>query len=74
MYIHPFLCPGIDVNHCKKTGDFLRDPDNCGIYWVCEHIGTEWAKISKKKCPKGLHWNTKLLICDWPQNANCGQA
>ena len=64
---------GVDFRKCGKTGDFIEDPGSCKVYWVCEHIGTAWAKVTKMNCPVGLQWITESARRDWPRNAKCNK-
>ncbi|XP_054718931.1 peritrophin-1-like [Uloborus diversus] len=41
-------------------------PTECGMYYQCDH-GVAYPR----QCPKGLHYNPKLRVCDWPKNADC---
>ena len=50
----------------------IPDPEDCSKYYVCNHIGTQWATVHSMSCPAGLHFNSELNVCDWPDNAKCG--
>lgn len=50
---------------CEGRG-FASYPGKCQDYLFCLY-GTMQAG----SCDNGLHWNTNLNTCDWPQNANC---
>ena len=60
-----------DVGQCRHTGDHLRDPEDCAVYWLCEYIGTRSAKITRVHCPANLKWNVAAQTCDWPANVDC---
>jgi len=62
-------------NGCSKVfcpaqnGEFaehLRNPDDCGSFCKCD-----WGVAIYFACPGGLHFNTKLQVCDWPEYAGC---
>ncbi|KAM7441705.1 hypothetical protein ABFA07_009248 [Porites harrisoni] len=56
-----------DKNFCKrKPTDLYADPKDCGSYYQCFAGRTFW-----KHCPKGLHFNSKLKVCDFPSSAKC---
>lgn len=40
----------------------------CELYYKCEH-----GRPLTLRCPPGLHWNNKVLACDWPNVAGCIQ-
>ncbi|XP_059477880.1 mucin-2-like [Neocloeon triangulifer] len=45
----------------------LPNPDDCGSFCKCD-----WGVPIYFDCPGGLHFNPKLEVCDWPENAGCG--
>jgi hypothetical protein len=47
-------------------GRYYHDPANCNGYYMCVY-----GQKMRNKCPPGLHWNQKMLICDWPSQATC---
>ncbi|XP_076658900.1 endochitinase-like [Halictus rubicundus] len=49
--------------------EYHPDPCNCNNYYVC--MGTEPVL---KSCPRGLRWNQKKEICDWPGPIHCRKA
>lgn len=54
---------------CPK--DWLKEhlfphPTDCNIYYHCAN-----GIALPRPCPRGLHFNSALQICDWPDNANC---
>ncbi|CAH3174881.1 unnamed protein product [Porites lobata] len=56
-----------DKNFCKrKLTGLYTDPKDCGSYYQCFAGRTFW-----KHCPKGLHFNSKLKVCDFPAFAKC---
>lgn len=44
----------------------LPNSSDCGTYFSC----ADGIPILMY-CPDGLHWNAKLDVCDWPQDAGC---
>ncbi|KAG7303660.1 hypothetical protein JYU34_012210 [Plutella xylostella] len=38
----------------------------CRLYYVCDH-----GRKALRKCPRGLKFNRKLQVCDYPKNARC---
>ena len=42
------------------------NPTDCNKFLSCAN-GKQWIM----DCPAGLHFNPELLVCDWPENANC---
>ena len=56
-----------DKNFCKgKVTGLYADPKDCESFYQCANGITYW-----KHCPKGLHFNPKIQVCDYPQSANC---
>ncbi|XP_050306309.1 probable chitinase 10 [Anthonomus grandis grandis] len=42
-------------------------PDrNCNMFWQCSN-----GIAIRLSCPKGLQWNRRLNVCDWPTRARC---
>ncbi|XP_071053327.1 uncharacterized protein [Onthophagus taurus] len=53
----------------KENGDFphyFAHPETCGRFCQCD-----WGVAYDMPCPDGLHFNTKLNVCDWPADAGC---
>lgn len=40
--------------------------NGCQSYYLCVN-----GKDVEKSCPKGMLYNSKLDVCDWPQNVQC---
>ena len=40
----------------------------CNAFYQCSH-GHRWED---QYCPGDLLFNPTLLVCDWPENVNCG--
>lgn len=56
-----FVCPHVE--------GYYADPENCRWFFAClDHIGDGVAPLTayEFRCPFGLVFNEKLLICDWP--------
>ncbi|XP_058793727.1 uncharacterized protein LOC131665687 [Phymastichus coffea] len=56
--------------HCPMQKDpadnvLLPNPLDCNSFYQCV-----WGTPILQKCPKQLHFNEKLKICDWPKSAN----
>nr|CAH0109214.1 unnamed protein product [Daphnia galeata] len=45
---------------------YLADSQNCELFYICSG-GTPWQQT----CSPGLHWNTVVNTCDYPENAKC---
>ena len=58
-YVGSDCAPGI---HPHET--------ECNKYFMCDH-GHRWPDQS---CPDGLLFNPDILVCDWPQNVECGSS
>ncbi|KAF8789912.1 hypothetical protein HNY73_007814 [Argiope bruennichi] len=41
--------------------------DDCQSFYHCLRNG----KACKKRCPEGLYFNRKRMVCDLPQNVKC---
>ncbi|KAK2586199.1 hypothetical protein KPH14_001463 [Odynerus spinipes] len=62
--------PSYDVE-CPDDEDpdfvtLIKNPYNCSTYFVCQ--GGDPIPMT---CPKGLHFNDAIKICDWPNSAKC---
>lgn len=55
-------CPG--SNGIEPA--FIADSKDCSVFYMCD-----WGRPNKMRCPGGLHFNSRLGICDWPCNADC---
>ncbi|EFN87690.1 hypothetical protein EAI_13521, partial [Harpegnathos saltator] len=42
------------------------NPYYCEDYFACSN-----GEAIPMKCPKGLHFNSELRVCDWPWHAGC---
>ena len=60
-----FSCP-IDRNTGRPMAGEMADPESCGMFYHCSN-----GHPFHKACPRGLHFNPVLRICDWPHNAKC---
>ena len=58
-----FTCPAGDND---ATANMYADPANCAFYYQCSG-----GIAYHMPCPDGLHFNARLLTCDYPQNAGC---
>ncbi|KAK9747265.1 Chitin binding Peritrophin-A domain [Popillia japonica] len=63
-------CDGCSRAKCPAINDdyvtFFPHDTDCGKYCMCD-----WGVAYERPCPAGLHWNTKLDVCDWPHSAGC---
>uniref|UniRef100_A0A2C9K6B2 Chitin-binding type-2 domain-containing protein n=1 Tax=Biomphalaria glabrata TaxID=6526 RepID=A0A2C9K6B2_BIOGL len=55
-----------DGSVCKSGSDFAPHPTSCDKFYQCAN-----GKPFMIVCPKGLVFNTKYSICDWPSNVDC---
>merc|ERR1711872_638127 len=46
---------------------FYPNPENCGSFYMCSTGVTPVLM----PCPSGLHWNSSLNVCDWPDRVKC---
>jgi Chitin binding Peritrophin-A domain len=53
------------VNDKYKTVHLPHERD-CTLFYKCD-----WGTAILQNCPRGLHFNSKLSVCDYPANANC---
>ncbi|KAK9747293.1 Chitin binding Peritrophin-A domain [Popillia japonica] len=51
---------------CSDSPTYLADTEDCSTYYQCF-----WGHPVERFCPSGLHFNTNLNVCDWPQNVKC---
>ncbi len=49
-------------------GEFVRDPEDCSSFFTC------FMGIATKKstCNDGLFFDSKLRVCNWKSNVECG--
>ncbi|XP_042143020.1 hemocytin [Ixodes scapularis] len=59
----PIVVPGFK---CPEPNGLFPDPINCRMFYHCSN-----DEPHHKWCPGDLHFNPKLLVCDWKQNAGC---
>nr|XP_036232671.1 peritrophin-1-like [Bactrocera oleae] len=52
----------------KEQTDVVQipSPSNCGIFYKCER-----GRPIVNKCPQGLHYNKRIMVCDYPSSAQC---
>ncbi|XP_022901762.1 peritrophin-1-like [Onthophagus taurus] len=55
---------------CPETNGafaaYLRHETNCNQFYECN-----WGQKVLFNCPAGLYFNTKLNVCDYPDNVEC---
>lgn len=50
-----------------STAQFFPHDTDCARYCMCD-----WYSVAyDMACPDGLHWNSAINICDWPDNVEC---
>ncbi|XP_043285620.1 uncharacterized protein [Venturia canescens] len=59
----PTECPKVDSPHCTVH---LACPWDCTKFYRCNQ-----GEIFLQNCPRGLHFNKYLQVCDWPWKAGC---
>ncbi|XP_067009646.2 protein obstructor-E [Anabrus simplex] len=51
---------------CEHSSGVFPFPGRCGMYYRCDdYVATVLS------CIKGLHFNARTLVCDWPESAHC---
>ncbi|XP_054724403.1 probable chitinase 10 isoform X2 [Uloborus diversus] len=55
-------CP----SRTSGTPVLIPHPDNCQKFYLCDN-GTPYLR----SCQSGLHFNSKIQACDYPENVNC---
>ncbi|KAJ8681991.1 hypothetical protein QAD02_017783 [Eretmocerus hayati] len=55
---------------CTMPG-FMRNPDNCAIYYLCVASAEQWYLKIPLKCPDGQVFDLLNKSCDWPDNVDC---
>ncbi|XP_025073978.1 uncharacterized protein LOC112552591 [Pogonomyrmex barbatus] len=58
--------PTSDPSKCYDENSKMPHEYNCGSYYTCSS-----GKKILKTCPKNLHFNPMLYVCDYPENVNC---
>ncbi|KAF4532819.1 hypothetical protein B566_EDAN002670 [Ephemera danica] len=58
------LCPANNGEYAL----ILANPYDCGSFCTCN-----WGEAIYIPCSPGLHFNSELLLCDWPENARCSK-
>ncbi|KAJ9596518.1 hypothetical protein L9F63_012460, partial [Diploptera punctata] len=56
--------PKPDGGSCSS--EFSAHPSDCNAFYQCVS-----GKNVAQRCGKGLHWNAKSNVCDWPDSAGC---
>ncbi|KAL1438755.1 hypothetical protein MTO96_047684 [Rhipicephalus appendiculatus] len=56
------------VFRCPEPNGLFPDAQDCRRFYHCSN-----DEPHHKWCPGELHFNPRLLVCDWPQNAGCEQ-
>lgn len=56
--------------NCPRDGLFAH-PFNCNLFIQCLDYGTVYKRFYVLNCPAGLYFNTKLDLCDYPDNVYC---
>merc|ERR1719431_2190692 len=59
--------PPISTAHCPRLYGTYSDPEDCGIFWVCQN-----GKANRYDCPPGLAYDKESRGCRWAdQVAEC---
>ncbi|XP_048516336.1 serine-rich adhesin for platelets-like [Athalia rosae] len=58
----PSQCPAENEGYAVH----IAHESECGLFYQCD-----WGKKVLKECPGGLHFNSILQVCDWPESAGC---
>ncbi|KAJ9600253.1 hypothetical protein L9F63_009429, partial [Diploptera punctata] len=56
--------PMPDSGSCSSA--YKAHPSDCNAFYQCVS-----GKDVAQRCGKGLHWNAKSNVCDWPDSAGC---
>ena len=59
-----------DAITCPDNSDeitFVPSPIDCTVFYMCVHLTP-----IEMSCPEGLWFDSKLNVCNYPQNATCG--
>lgn len=59
-------CPTVEKRYAMAT--LLPNPYDCTTFYICAH-----GDPVLFNCPANLHFNNKLKVCDYPENAHCFQ-
>lgn len=51
---------------CKTSFGLFRHPTDCNLFVHCSY-----SKPYVKKCPANLHFNERIMVCDYPYRAGC---
>ncbi|XP_022901771.2 peritrophin-1-like [Onthophagus taurus] len=65
---------GHPVGECPICNDMcevhmLPDETDCSVFYMCD-----WGCPIWQRCPRGLHFNTYLKVCDYPWRAGCSNS
>ncbi|KAK3593300.1 hypothetical protein CHS0354_031359 [Potamilus streckersoni] len=64
---NPFSDTPSKVSICsRRNNGIYPDQENCRGFYKCVH-----GKRYKFSCPSGLHFNSELNVCDWPEHVTC---
>ena len=50
----------------QSLSQFQPHPHDCSVFFVCAHLNS-----FQLNCPAGLHFDTKINVCNYPQKAGC---
>jgi len=60
---------GVEASAACEPGIHPHETD-CSKYYQCDH----GHQFEDQSCPEGLLFNPELLVCDWPENVECGSS
>lgn len=60
MYVLGINCPP------SEHATVHPHESDCTKFYECDN-----GESIEKSCPPGLHFNPKLSVCDWPEQAGC---
>lgn len=59
-------CPRPIPRCPTRYPDLLPHPFLCDRFYQCD-----WGTPRLQACPAGLHFDSRLKVCDWSYNSNC---
>jgi chitinase len=59
----PLPTPPSDI--CKEPG-YVRDPENCSIFYVCSLNNQGQWVVNQNQCPNGLVFDMTTFTCNYP--------
>ncbi|XP_015593689.1 chitinase-3-like protein 1 [Cephus cinctus] len=63
--------PGGAISDICAASGFIRDPNNCRKFYLCQKVYSNNYQVIELNCAVGLYFDTKLNVCNYQNLVEC---